>query len=235
MSDENAEHILASLQQLNANSEQLLQQVPSVTTYAMASEMKTVIGTLCTCYIQLVEGCEENIRTLHNPFVSTSTEAGGPNAAASGSLLLEGLRSRVFGSARDTSVKSRSIEWLQEIVRIANSQVTLLANLAEHLPGSADEKKQLVGALKYRKKELALEKKQINWEMKQVRIEARQAIASTPGMFFGKGTPVDVAYNRVSVNRRKEEVLAPLEDQKRHLEQAIADIDRELLYLERYK
>ena len=123
---------------------------------------------------------------------------------------------------------------LAEQTRLA-SESTKIENLIDQFetaidftPDSPDDLKELIKECKQRKKELQTEKKAVSAQMTSIRVEARQRNANTISGKYGK-------WDRRSIQLNKESALKPHESEKASIERQIIQLDRIIVWLERFK
>jgi hypothetical protein len=130
---------------------------------------------------------------------------------------------------------------IAQLIEKCRSHKMTLAELASHLqeatdftPNSLQEQKALLKELRERKKELQFEKREVATAMKAIRTEARQQSAQA-GRVFGIFYDSKVAASqRRRIRYAKESALRPQEDTKSAIERQIAQVDREILWAERF-
>lgn len=101
-------------------------------------------------------------------------------------------------------------------------------------PNSAEEQKELVKELRLRKKELQLERREVAANMKAVREEARQKSA-VAGKFLGSYDAKSAAYQRRQIRYKREGALRPQEDARAAVERQLIEVERDILWAERFK
>jgi hypothetical protein len=99
-------------------------------------------------------------------------------------------------------------------------------------PESKSERKELLAELRAEKKQLQLEKRELNASMRAIRTDARQRSSGTP--YSLTGLMGMTALQRQRIRFQKEQDLAPLEDQKAWFDSQIDQLDRRILWAQRF-
>jgi hypothetical protein len=117
---------------------------------------------------------------------------------------------------------------------------TVMEDMAEKLqeaidftPNSPTEQKLLLKELRQRKKELQLQKREIAVSAKQIREEARLKSVHA-GRFLGIYNSKLASIERRSIRYRREALVAPSEDVKASIDRQILQIDKDILWAERF-
>jgi hypothetical protein len=118
---------------------------------------------------------------------------------------------------------------------------TVMESMAEKLqesidftPTSSTEQKLLLKELRQRKKELQLQKREVAASAKQIREEARLK-SIRAGKFLGIVYDSKLAaIERREIRYRREAAVAPHEDVKASIERQILQIDKDILWVERF-
>jgi hypothetical protein len=114
----------------------------------------------------------------------------------------------------------------------------MASQLQEHIdftPNSPEEQKVLLKELRQRKKELQVEKKEVAAAMKAVRTDARQQSAQAGKVFGVFYDSKFAASERRNIRYSKEATLRPHEDAKAAIERQLIQIDRDILWVEKFK
>jgi len=108
-----------------------------------------------------------------------------------------------------------------------------LQEAIDFTPNSLEEQKSLLKELKARKKELQVEKREATAAMKAIRTDARKqsANAGTTGIFYN---PKSASYERRHIRYQKEAALHPHEDTKAAVERQLIQVDRDILWAEKF-
>ncbi len=99
-------------------------------------------------------------------------------------------------------------------------------------PESKSERKELLAELRAEKKQLQLEKRELNASMRAIRTDARQRSSGTP--YSLTGLMGMTALQRQRIRFQKEQDLAPLEDHKAWFDSQIDQLDRRILWAQRF-
>lgn len=123
-----------------------------------------------------------------------------------------------------------------------NQYKVTLGNMASQLqesidftPNSPEEQKILIKELRQRKRELQIQKREVAAAMKAVRADARQQSAEAGrvfGLFYDSKM---AAFQRRNIRYSKEASLRPHEDAKSAIERQVVQIDRDILWAEKFK
>ncbi|MFM6347925.1 MAG: hypothetical protein ACKPFK_22675 [Dolichospermum sp.] len=129
----------------------------------------------------------------------------------------------------------------QKIENYRTKYRTVMEGMAEKLqeaidftPNSSTEQKLLLKELRQRKKELQLQKREVAASAKQIREEARLKSIHA-GRFLGIVYDSKLAsIERRSIRYRREALVAPHEDIKASIDRQILQIDKDILWVERF-
>jgi hypothetical protein len=108
-------------------------------------------------------------------------------------------------------------------------------------PTSKEEQRALIKELRQRKKELQLEKREVNLEMRAIRDKSRassvKSDANLMGFRLGSGgtTSKVAAWQRRQNRYSRQAALRPHEDAKAAIERQIVEVDKNILWAERFK
>lgn len=110
-----------------------------------------------------------------------------------------------------------------------------LQELVDFTPNSPEEQKTLLAELRLQKKELQLKKRELAAAMKAIRVDARQKSSEAGvvfGVFYDRST---AAHQRRHIRYRKEAALKPHEGEKEAVERQLLQIDRDIMWVERFR
>ncbi len=103
-------------------------------------------------------------------------------------------------------------------------------------PNNSEERTTMLKELQLEKKELQLKKRGINEQMRVIRTAARQQSVNLPNTFSGAfGGSKYRASERRSIRYHKEAALSPHEDDKSTIEQELLHLEKDILWVERFK
>jgi hypothetical protein len=108
-----------------------------------------------------------------------------------------------------------------------------LQEAIDFTPNSPTEQKLLLKELRQRKKELQLQKREVAASAKQIREEARLKSVHA-GRFLGIYNSKLASIERRSIRYRREALVAPNEDVKVSIDRQILQIDKDILWVERF-
>lgn len=142
---------------------------------------------------------------------------------------------RIFGSSGDEKELKGEIEVLKAQNEHNRSLIEELQSKIDVTPNNPEEQAALLKELFLERKELQLKKREINEQMRQIRTAARQKSANLPNTTSGAFS--DSKY-RASVRRniryQKEAALSPHEDTKSEIEGEIINLEKDILWVERF-
>jgi hypothetical protein len=142
---------------------------------------------------------------------------------------------RLFSSGKEEKEALRLVEKYNQYKATLGKMALELQESIDFTPNSPEEQKVLLKELRQRKKELQVQKREIAAAMKAVRTDARQQSAEA-GRVFGVFYDSKVAASqRRSIRYAKEATLGPHEDAKAAVERQLVQIDRDILWVEKFK
>ncbi|MGF1933298.1 MAG: hypothetical protein RM347_002705 [Nostoc sp. ChiQUE02] len=128
-----------------------------------------------------------------------------------------------------------------KINELQKKHISVLENMAEKLqeaidftPNSSKEQKALLKELRHQKKELQLQKREVTANMKAIQANARSRNVYAGRGFLGIYNSKLAAYERRRIRYQKEADLNPSEDIKAAIERQIMQIDKDILWVERF-
>jgi len=141
---------------------------------------------------------------------------------------------RLFSGGNEEKELTQRIEKYHQYKSTLGKMATQLQESIDFTPNSPDEQKILIKELRQRKKELQVEKREIAAVMKAARTDARQQSAQA-GQVFGVFYSSKVAASeRRSIRYSKEAALRPQENAKAAVERQLVQIDRDILWAEKF-
>lgn len=127
------------------------------------------------------------------------------------------------------------------INQLKQRYIVVLENMAEKLqeaidftPNSIKEQKILLKELKQQKKELQLKKRELTANMRSIQADARSRSIYAGRGFLGIYDSKLAAHERRRIRYQKEEALRPSEDIKAAIDRQILQIDKDILWVERF-
>ena len=142
---------------------------------------------------------------------------------------------RLFSSDKEEKELMQLIEKYNQYKATLGKMTSQLQESIDFTPNSLEEQKILLKELRQRKKELQVEKREIAAAMKALRTDARQQSAQA-GRVFGVFYDSKVAASeRRSIRYAKEATLRPHEDAKAAIERQLVQIDRDILWAEKFR
>ncbi|MTJ50517.1 hypothetical protein [Dolichospermum sp. UHCC 0259] len=127
------------------------------------------------------------------------------------------------------------------IMGIKEQYIVFLASIVEKLqecidftPNSIKEQKILLKELKQQKKELQLKKRELTANMRSIQADSRSRSIYAGRSFLGIYDSKLAAHKRRRIRYQKEEALRPSEDIKAAIDRQILQIDKDILWVERF-
>jgi uncharacterized protein with PIN domain len=123
--------------------------------------------------------------------------------------------------------------WIAEHSRLVRekgqieSVIGQFESAIDFMPDSLDKLKELLEECKQQKEELLTEKKAVNAQMASIREDAKQQTANTNYGKYGKG-------DRHRIRLNKDAALRPQDNQKTAIERQITDLDKIIVWLEKF-
>jgi len=118
------------------------------------------------------------------------------------------------------------------IHRLGNATNDLL-ECVDYTPNDEKERKALLKELRFEKKELQLRKREIAAEKREINREARNASANAGRVLFMYDAKM-AAVERRAIRRDRVAQLAPFEDARVAIDRQIHDLDRRIMWVERF-
>jgi chromosome segregation ATPase len=135
-----------------------------------------------------------------------------------------------FRARRDLGKKHKgNLELTEKAIESIETAKSLIGEKINETPANRAELKTILSGLNARKKELSVDKRSLNEEIRQIRTKARQDRAEYSGI--GKMA----TYQRASITRGKERMLAPRESDKGGVENQVIEIEKKIDRLEGFK
>jgi hypothetical protein len=144
--------------------------------------------------------------------------------------------SRLFSGSREKKSIQTDIDALTTQKDRFQTLVDELQSKIDITPNNPEERAILLKELKLEKKELQLKKRELNEKLRGIRTAARQKSAELPGTFTGLiGGSKYRASARRNIRYNKEAALAPHEDAKSTLERELMHLEKDILWVERFR
>lgn len=148
----------------------------------------------------------------------------------------ENFIARLFKGQKDEKALEQITEKLSEYKTSLEGLASQLQEAIDFTPNSPEEQGTLLKELKARKKELQVKKREVAAEMKAIRTGATSQSAKA-GMYLG-GLVYDrklAASQRRGIRYEKEAALRPHENATAAIERQILQVDRDILWVEKFK
>jgi vacuolar-type H+-ATPase subunit I/STV1 len=145
------------------------------------------------------------------------------------------LMGRLLSSGKEEKELTQRIEKYREYKTTLGKMASQLQESIDFTPNSPEEQKVLLKELRQRKKELQVEKREIAATMKAVRTDARQQSAQAGRVFGVFHDSKLAAIERRSIRYSKESALRPHEDAKATIERQLVQVDRDILWAEKFQ
>lgn len=143
---------------------------------------------------------------------------------------------RLVSSKGEEEKLAKQIEQNQSSMQTLENLANTLTEAIIFSPNDVAEQKALVSEFKQRKKELQLEKKELAAEAKAIRAQAQQASVGAGRTFFlGLYDSKLASRERRSIRYKKESMLRPHENAKAAIERQLLQVERDILWAERFK
>ena len=143
--------------------------------------------------------------------------------------------SRMFSGRKTEKETSQFVEQCQGHKATLEAMASQMQEAIDFSPNSPEEQKALLKELRQRKKELRLEKREVLADMKAIRDEAPRRSAKAGKGFLGTYDPKLAAQERRRIRYEKKAALRPYEGTKAAIERQITQIDRDILWAERFR
>lgn len=113
-----------------------------------------------------------------------------------------------------------------------------LLDSINHTPNDEEEQKVLLKKLKFERKELRIKKRDVNANKREIHRSAKEASARAGEVVNWYSSehynPTLAAEQRRDIRRDRYDDLAPFEDQARNIEWELREVERKLLFVERF-
>jgi hypothetical protein len=140
---------------------------------------------------------------------------------------------RLFtGRGPEKQSRARAASLLLSVHQLGLLMNDLLERI-DYTPNNETEQKALIKELRAERKELQMEKREVAAEKRAINRAAREASANAGQGFFFYNSKA-AASERRAIRRQRAADLAPFEDQAVAIEHQIRDIDRRLVWVERF-
>lgn len=134
---------------------------------------------------------------------------------------------KIFNQSKISELRAKYINPLENIA-------TKLQESIDFTPNSLQEKKVLLKELKQRKKELQLQKREITASMRTIQANARSRSTYAGRGFLGMYSSKLAAHERRRIRYDKEAALRPQEDLKAAIDRQILELDKDILWAEKF-
>lgn len=143
---------------------------------------------------------------------------------------------KLFSGNKQEKETNQLIEEYGKLKTAFEGMASLLQESIDFTPNSPEEQTSLIKELRQRKKELQIEKREVAATMKAVRDSARQRSAQAGqalgGLLYSSKS---AAIERRGIRYDKERILRPHEDAKAAIERQIVQVDRDILWAEKFR
>jgi hypothetical protein len=163
--------------------------------------------------------------------------------ASQGAALLRAARMkrfflvRLFISRKPELAKRADAQRATYILQNLDGAEEILLDCIDYIPNDEKERKALLKALKFERKELRIRKRDVNAGKREIHRSAKEASASAGEDISWNGeyyNPTLAAEQRREIRRDRYNKLAPFEDKARDIEWKFREVERKLLLLERF-
>ena len=215
---------MENVETVSTQAKQLLNSISSLSTFNQVKEWDEKATTHISKIVETVAGIETETDRVKQELQHAQQEH---EEKAFLSRLFSGRPERKFNA----------------VIAKHENQKNSLESLAEELqakidftPNSPEEQTILIKELRQRKKEINANKREIAATMKEIRTKARQESAEASYSFSAlvAGTKYTASQRR-AIRYEKEAKLAPHEDEKAAFERQLVEVDRFIIWAERFK
>jgi hypothetical protein len=144
---------------------------------------------------------------------------------------------RLFASRSPELALRGQADQLAATLQQLGVMINDLLERIDYTPNDEKERKALIKELKAEKKELQHQKKEIAAQKRAINQAAREASANagiTQGWIFTTYDSTQAASERRAIRRQKIAMLAPHENAKTAIERQIIDLERRIMWVERF-
>ena len=142
---------------------------------------------------------------------------------------------RIFSNRRAEDKITQQIQKYCELKALLEELATRLQENIDFTPNSPEEQKNLLKELRQRKKELLIEKREVAAAMKDIRVNARQQSVQAGKAFGIIYNSTLAASERRGIRYDRENALRPKENYKASIERKINQVERDILWVERFR
>lgn len=143
---------------------------------------------------------------------------------------------KILGGKKELNQLEEKIGKIDTLISKFESLINDIQSKIDITPNTPEEKTHLLKELSLEKKELTVKKREINAQIKEIRTAARQKSVNTTDSLVGviAGSKYRAATRR-DIRYQKEQMLTPHEDEKSYIERQLLQIDKDILWVERFK
>lgn len=142
---------------------------------------------------------------------------------------------RMFSGRKEEKDVAQHVEQCQKLKASLETLASEMQEAIDFSPNSPEEQKALLKELRQRKKELQVQKREVAASMKAIRGEAQQQSVHAGKGFLGTYNSKLATYQRRQIRYAKQAALGPEEDEKAAVERQILQVERDILWAERFK
>lgn len=208
----------------DANFHSLLKQLPALSRFTEVMEWDAKARSETERIVEVVEKLDAECEQQFNALVQIKSEHS-----------RKSFLGKMFASGKQERHLAQIIERCRNHKVTLEEMVTRMLEAIDFTPNSAEDQTALLKELRLRKKELQVQKREVSASMKAIRTDARQQSAQA-GTMLGITYSTKVASSqRRSIRYTKESALRPHEDIKAAIERQLIQVDRDMLWVERFK
>jgi hypothetical protein len=143
---------------------------------------------------------------------------------------------KMLGGKKELNQLEEKINKTDALIVKCESLINNIQSKIDITPNTPEEQTNLLKELLLEKKELTLKKREINTQMKEIRTAARQKSVNSTDSLVGvlAGSKYRAATRR-GIRYQKEQMLNPHEDEKSYIERQLLQIEKDILWVERFK
>ena len=143
---------------------------------------------------------------------------------------------KILGGKKELNKLEEKIAQIDSLVSKVEFIINNIQSKIDITPNTPEEQTNLLKELFLEKKELTVKKREINAQMKEIRTAARQKSVNSTDSLAGviAGSKYRAAARR-DIRYQKEQMLSPHEDEKTDTERQLLQIEKDILWVERFK
>jgi hypothetical protein len=144
---------------------------------------------------------------------------------------------RLFISKKPELAKRAEAQLAIDLLQNLHDAQRKLLDCIDYTPKNEKERKALLKKLKFERKELRIKKRDVNASKREIHRSAKEDSANAgqiDNWYSSYYDPTLAAKQRREIRQERYSNLAPFEDQARNIEWELREVERKLLFLERF-